>query len=1124
MNKRYLIFIFITVLISVKTIVPSLAQDPFIPKYDAFKRSERCFTITDELDNQFGSVWWADKIDFSSDTVFNFVVYMGSKDDGADGLAFVMHKDPRDTITDTSETVIISGGGTWNLSAATGDDGGGLGYSMHNSREGPNTIPGPHGPGDDSENHKIQPSVAVEIDTYYNKDVQDGDPDAGLGIPVSPYVGWDHTAVVYNGDIYNQQQTITDALGATGRILPLKPDYAFGAGNNNIEDDGCYTFQIRWDVLPDGTQDLELWADTYDGTTGTGGLSLIMTFNDDMITNVFGGDATNMRFGFTGSTGGKNNEQTVCLLGENLSPLAADDYVSMAANSSEVIDVLSNDNDPDNDDLFVPVIIDFPLNGLSVIFDSVMIDGTTKSFLRYTPNANYTGKDSLSYVTCDVNSTKCYAKCDTAFVYIAVGCVPFDVDLTVISPNTVCTDTVPDNGSAGATAFGSGIPLPFWTEDFSDLNVGDIEDTGLTAWTWETPGDSSKVQYVGVDVDNDDPEVDTHLEFHETRGNLVNWSTEVIDISAFASVSVSFDLYASIKMNTKLAEAPDAAKPRFIKVYYKIDGGAKTLFFNGSHDEVEIPVPITLSLAGVSGSSIQILIEVSNGGGGERYFIDDILFSGSTPGPTTSGFTFNWYDGVTDSGPIVYTGAVNNGMSNGMYTVVAIDDATGCLSNPATITIDSAGSAITGGFIKQLSPFTNCAIPYDGTLEAGVFDGSDSVTVGYSFDWYFQEDPKISAFKKSTGSVFQNLVSRDYSVVITEAISGCDTTINEEVINEVILPTLTATNLVDVTSCSDPNSGSTGATVFASGTQAFWTEDFSDLNVGDIEDTGSTSWTWVVPAPDDSSRVKYVGVGVGNDDPEADTHLEFHETRGEQVNWSTEAIDISSFTDVSITFDLYASIKMNEKLALPPDASKPRFIKIYYKIDGGAKTLFSNGSHDEVEIPTPVTLSLSGVNGSSIQILIEVSNGGGGERYFIDDIVIDGKMPPGPTTVGFTFNWYDGITTKAIPDFVGSGYNTIPAGQYTVVAIDDVTSCISDPATVTVIDLTVLPLIEVTVDSEQISCDTLAPTGKLSGVVNEGGPLTTSGYSFNWYKGPRFFHLEKSPLGKVVALNRISKN
>jgi hypothetical protein len=468
------------------------AQDPFIPKYDAVKRSERCFTVTWEDNNQFGAVWWADKVDFSQDTAFNFVVYMGDRDgNGADGLAFVMHQDPRDTITDPAEQVIIDTDGrrrTWDLGAATGDDGGGLGFAMHESRVDDNQIPGPHA--DYKENHKIQASVAVEIDTWNNRDVPDGrnGTDAnGINQSTSPYYGWDHTAVIYNGDIYGEQQVIEDANGNTGRILPLKPGYAFGTANNpdgsvyhNIEDDRCYMFQIRWITNSDGTQTLQLWADVYNGTTNLDGLQMIMTHTDDMLNNVFGGNSI-MRFGFTGSTGGSINEQTICLLGENLKPFAQDDYASIPMNTTTIVDVEANDNDPDGDQLHVPIIIDPARYGQAIIFDSLDVN-----YMRYTPNTNYVGRDTVGYVTCDVNSTKCYAKCDTAFVYVDIGCVPFDIQVNATSANTVCSVTVPANGAAEAVINGSALAGTLWYEGFEDAQAQTTEDTGPTAWSSTT--------------------------------------------------------------------------------------------------------------------------------------------------------------------------------------------------------------------------------------------------------------------------------------------------------------------------------------------------------------------------------------------------------------------------------------------------------------------------------------------------------------------------------------------------------------------------------------------------------------------------------------------------------------
>jgi len=887
------------------------AQDPFIPKYDAVKRSERCFTVTWEDNNQFGAVWWADKVDFSQDTAFNFVVYMGDRDgNGADGLAFVMHQDPRDTITDPNEQVIIDTDGrrrTWDLGAATGDDGGGLGFAMHESRVDDNQIPGPHA--DYKENHKIQPSVSVEIDTWNNRDVPDGKrgTDAnGNNQPTSPYYGWDHTAVIYNGDIYGEQQIIEDANGNTGRILPLKPGYAFGTGNNpdgsvyhNIEDDRCYMFQIRWITNSDGTQTLQLWADVYNGTNNLDGLQMIMTHTDDMINDVFGGN-TIMRFGFTGSTGGSINEQTICLLGENLQPFAQNDYASIPLNTTTVIDVEANDNDPDGDQLHVPIIIDAARHGQGEIFDSL---GT--NYMRYTPNTGFVGLDTIGYVTCDVNSTKCYAKCDTAFVFIDVGCIPFDVELTAESPNLVCTDSVPANGIASAHVDATFIRGTVWYEGFEDAQAQTTEDTGPTSWSSYKEGADCS------------PGNNLYAQNFVFRTKVVtNTDCELVFETGEIDISTVSDVCISIDFRTSNAEYES---DDYIESFYILDGGPETMFDVNGRLDGTFGVK-TASTCGLNGSTLKIVVRTKSDHSSEEYYWDNIHVTAIGAGePDVS---YYWYEGATPSGSVIFEGAVNNTLRDGTYTVVAIDNLTGCPSNPATITIDSAGYQVPGGFIKQLSPFTNCELPYDGALSAGVIDGTDTLTAGYQFDWYYQEDPKIPSFIQRTGATANNLESREYTVVITELATGCDTTINAEVPNEVSIPTITATKLADVTSCTNPNSG------------------IAEANVGG-------------------------------------------------------------------------------------------------------------------------------------------------------------------TTDGYRFEWWAGHSIGSGPaEFTGSTVNTFPVGTYTVQAIDSITSCPSDPATVTIDDLTDYPVLLATVDQQQISCDPARPTGQLSGAVDESGTPTTTGYTFNWYKGP----------------------
>jgi gliding motility-associated-like protein len=101
-----------------------------------------CYTLTQEIINQSGSVWNNNKIDLSQSFDFKFDVNLGRFDaNGADGIAFVLQP----------------------ISTSVGSTGGGLGYSG------------------------ITPAVGITIDTYQN--VNDNDP------------AYDHIAIQLNGDL-----------------------------------------------------------------------------------------------------------------------------------------------------------------------------------------------------------------------------------------------------------------------------------------------------------------------------------------------------------------------------------------------------------------------------------------------------------------------------------------------------------------------------------------------------------------------------------------------------------------------------------------------------------------------------------------------------------------------------------------------------------------------------------------------------------------------------------------------------------------------------------------------------------------------------------------------------------
>jgi len=92
----------------------------------------------------------------------------------------------------------------------------------------------------------------------------------------------------------------------------------------------------------------------------------------------------------------------------NLPPTANNDMVSTPFETPALIPVLANDSDPEGQPLTVTFVSN-PANGTALIVGNQVL---------YTPNTDFTGFDTFTYVICD-NGTP--ALCDTATVGVAVG-------------------------------------------------------------------------------------------------------------------------------------------------------------------------------------------------------------------------------------------------------------------------------------------------------------------------------------------------------------------------------------------------------------------------------------------------------------------------------------------------------------------------------------------------------------------------------------------------------------------------------------------------------------------------------------------------------------------------------
>jgi gliding motility-associated-like protein len=86
-------------------------------------------------------------------------------------------------------------------------------------------------------------------------------------------------------------------------------------------------------------------------------------------------------------------------------------------------------------------------------------------------------------------------------------------------------------------------------------------------------------------------------------------------------------------------------------------------------------------------------------------------------------------------------------------------------------------------------------------------------------------------------------------------------------------------------------------------------------------------------------------------------------------------------------------------------------------------------------------------------------------------------------SVLYDFKWYDGSTVTSSPDFNDVNYQGLDVGNYTVTATDEVTGCVSPPATIAVADKRLIPQFIITT-TPSFCVDTGRPKGTGSVVLD----------------------------------------
>ncbi|WP_258105780.1 LamG-like jellyroll fold domain-containing protein, partial [Marinoscillum sp. MHG1-6] len=335
------------------------------------------------------------------------------------------------------------------------------------------------------------------------------------------------------------------------------------------------------------------------------------------------------------------------------------------------------------------------------------------------------------------------------------------------------------------------------------------------------------------------------------------------------------------------------------------------------------------------------------------------------------------------------------------------------------------------------------------------------------------------------------------------SIAECEVTNNSASVAVTYLPfDVTVEKVSDNIKCDETKPNSGRALAYFDGTEegeyeTFWFETFSTSSAGATsESAGSSLWSSSTGGGSNSSTYG-VGTTFGGNAFEGE-NSDGNNDAG-YVTWTSEEINISAYTDVSISIDLLSNDNCDVS------GSGQDEIKVVYKLDGGAETTLTNGQqYGDFDWERATA---SGLSGSTLQIIAYITTTRNNEVLGLDNVSVRGMSPTVSkqfTDVdGYEFYWYD-ITAPSTILYTGSDYSSMAEGTYGVYAKAADAECFSNVAQVTIDRLQ--PTLQVWAYSSTPLTDCETPDGSLRAFVytetdGDGNPVDTlyDGYTFTWY-------------------------
>jgi hypothetical protein len=534
--------------------------------------------------------------------------------------------------------------------------------------------------------------------------------------------------------------------------------------------------------------------------------------------------------------------------------------------------------------------------------------------------------------------------------------------------------------------------------------------------------------------------------------------------------------YANFQVAVKITSEGDMNSSEYVKIYYKIDGGAETLLDSrtGNFGTIDF-ISGTLT-----GSNVQLVVKIYNYNNG---------------GSQTSKYYIEEYRVFKDKGPCAVS-AITVSAAAGNSGVLTCSNASLTLSATAT------GSGTTtwswtgpNGFTSTAqNPTITAAGTYTVVATNSTGTGSASVTV---------TENKTTPVVTATGGALAcgSCVSISAASDISNATYSW--TGPGSFTSAVQNPTVCTAGTYTVTVTNPANGCSTqqSVTVSAGTIATIWLEDFTGLSNGTTSDTGTTPWSTSV-------------TGSGTYSVQSNEYkVSFSGSQGVGI-WTSQAIDISTKSNVSFSVDLRSEVASSNDAFETTD-----YIRVYYKLNGGAETLVYEdlaGIGTTTNTTGSITVTSAALAGSTLQVIIKTSNSDPTERYFFDNINVTGSNA-GTTTI--TPSVTGTVTCTATAQLSATASSTVTAWAWT--GPNSFTASIQNPVVSAGGQYIVTATLSsgcsassaITVPENKTAPDITATGGTLAclSAITLNANSTASGATYSWTGPGNFTSTSKNP-------------